>query len=145
MGFAALCVVVIAAFGPQQANRLSDLRDRLGAQERIRDDLHDVVEAPTVNDDCDRIAIPSTQAVPLLALWLDLRPSAISLDPVAPTPSGYLIEPVNSEVADLFRLDPHDPHSRFTPPLRIATTAANGSWLLFGRCGAAAQNPLTRG
>jgi hypothetical protein len=139
-------VVTIAAFGPQQASRLSDLRDRVGAQERIRDDLHDVVEQPGVDEDCERVAVPSTQAVPLLALWLDLRPSKISLAPGVPAPRGYLIEPTSSHVADLFRLDPHDPRSRFTPPLRIATTAANRSWLVFGRCGRTLPaGPVRRG
>ena len=132
--FAALVVVATVAFGPQQANRLRDLRERIADQERIRDQLHDVTEEPAFDRDCSRIALPSTQGVPLLALWLDLRPSEISTLPVAPRPNGYLIEPANREVAELFALDPNDPRSRFVPPIRLATTIANSSWLVFGSC-----------
>jgi hypothetical protein len=134
----AICGAVVAlamlAFVPQQANRLSDLQTKVGEQQRIRDDLHDVTEERAFNDDCDRVSIPSTQGVPLLALWLDRRPSQISTSPV-PSP-GYLISPANSVVAKLFALDPRDPASGPAAGInpRIATTSANRSWLVFGRC-----------
>ncbi|MGZ5419585.1 MAG: glycosyltransferase family 39 protein [Solirubrobacterales bacterium] len=142
--FAGVVVVATLAFGPQQAKRLRDLRERVADQERIRDQLHEVTDEPGFDRDCSRIALPSTQGVPLLALWLDLRPSEISTLPVAPRPDGYLIEPANREVAELFALDRHDPRSRFVPPIRLATTAANSSWLVFGRCGTAPAPGPTR-
>jgi hypothetical protein len=132
-------VVVLAmlVFVPQQANRLSDLRAKVGDQEQIRDDLHDVTEAKTFDDGCPEVAIPSTQGVPLLALWLDRRPSQISTSSSAA--AGYLIAPVNPEVAKLFALDRNDPASAGAAPnglnTRLATTAGNSSWLVFGRCG----------
>jgi Dolichyl-phosphate-mannose-protein mannosyltransferase len=134
--FGAIVVLAMLVFVPQQFNRLSDLRDTLGQQQRVRDDLHSVTEKPDFDDRCRAVSIPSTQGVPLLALWLDLRPSRISTTgaPVAP---GYLISPANADVAKDFALDPHDPAGAGLPPganLRLATTAANRSWLVFGSC-----------
>jgi hypothetical protein len=132
----AVVVLAILVFLPQQANRLSDLRARVGDQEQIRDDLHAVTEAPTFDRACRHVAIPSTQGVPLLALWLNERPSQISTSSVPL--SGYLIAPANPEVAKLFALDRNDPASTgiaaggIKP--RLGTTAANSSWLVLGRC-----------
>jgi hypothetical protein len=133
----AIVVLAMLVFVPQQANRLSDLRAKVGDQEQIRDDLHDVTEETGFNESCPEIAIPSTQGVPLLALWLDRRPSQIS---TSSTPAaGYLIAPANADVARLFALDRNDPASSSAAAnginARIATTAANSSWLVFGRCG----------
>jgi hypothetical protein len=131
-------VVVLAmlVFVPQQANRLSDVRAKVGDQEQIRDDLHDVIHEPAFDRACRQVAIPSTQGVPLLALWLDRRPSQISTSSMPS--AGYLIAPANRDIANLFRLDPNDPASK-SPAAngvnpRIATTAADASWLVFGRC-----------
>jgi dolichyl-phosphate-mannose-protein mannosyltransferase len=140
MGFAAITLLALLVFVPQQVGRLSDLRDTLAAQERVRDDLHDVVEEPGFNEDCRSVAIPSTQGVPNLALWLGLRPSAIRTEDVPATGAGgYAIEPASQEIAKLFLLDPGDPAAKggLAPGInpRIATTAANRSWLVFGSCG----------
>ncbi|MFN2612727.1 MAG: hypothetical protein ABR536_05100 [Solirubrobacterales bacterium] len=137
--FGIVVVLAMLVFAPQQFNRLSDLRDSLGEQEQIRNDLHAVTEEPRFDRSCRRISIPSTQGVPLLALWLDLRPSQISTSAAPPSP-GYLIAPANTEVAERFALDRHDPAGAGLPPginLRLATTAANSSWLVFGACAAA--------
>ncbi len=134
---AAVVVLATLVFAPQQFNRLSDLQARVGDQEQIRDDLQDVTEEPAFDRDCAEVSIPSTQGVPLLALWLDREPSEISTS--GTPPSGYLIAPVNGEVAELFRLDEHDPAAS-SPAAnginpRIAATASNSSWLVFGSCG----------
>jgi hypothetical protein len=132
----AVVVLAILVFVPQQANRLSDLRARVGDQEQIRNDLHDVTEVRSFDESCPNVAIPSTQGVPLLALWLDRRPSQISTSSVPP--AGYLIAPANPVVAKLFALDPNDPASKGAAASginpRLGTTAANSSWLVFGRC-----------
>jgi hypothetical protein len=132
----AVVVLAMLVFVPQQANRLSDLRAKVGDQEQIRDDLHDVTEETGFDESCPDVAIPSTQGVPLLALWLDRRPSQISTS--SAPPSGYLIAPANSEVAKLFALDRNDPAAAGPAAnginTRIATTAGNSSWLVFGRC-----------
>jgi len=134
--FGAIVVLAMLAFVPQQFNRLSDLRDTLGRQQQVRDDLHSVTEEPGFDRGCRAVSIPSTQGVPLLALWLDLRPSRISTSG-APPSLGYLISPVNGDVAERFALDENDPAGTGLPPglnIRIATTAANRSWLVFGSC-----------
>lgn len=134
--FGAIVVLAMLAFVPQQLNRLSDLRDSLGEQERIRDDLRAVTDEPGFDRGCRAVSIPSTQGVPLLALWLELRPSLISTSGAPPSP-GYLISPINTDVAERFALDRNDPAGAGLPPgvnLRLATTAANRSWLVFGRC-----------
>jgi hypothetical protein len=134
--FAAVAVLAMLAFVPQQAGRLSDLRGSLAEQERIRDDLHAVVEEPGFDRSCRPVAIPSTQGVPLLALWLGVRPSEILTAGPPPSP-GYLIAPASRQVADRFALDKNDP-ARIGPPPginpRLATAAANRSWLVFGGC-----------
>lgn len=138
MGFAAVATLALLVFVPQQAGRIGDLRDSLAAQEQVRDDLHDVIEEPTFDQDCRPVAIPSTQGVPNLALWLGIRPSDIVTDEVNPT-DGYLISPASPTVADTFLLDENDPAAKSLPTggvnVRIATSSANRSWLVFGYCG----------
>jgi hypothetical protein len=136
--FGAVAALALLAFVPQQAGRITDLRDSLAAQEQIRDDLHDVIEQPGFDRDCRAVSIPSTQGVPNLALWLGIKPSEIVTLNTEQAP-GYRISPIDLDVAETFRLDDNDPAARGLPAPgvnpRIATTTANRSWLVFGACG----------
>jgi dolichyl-phosphate-mannose-protein mannosyltransferase len=150
MAFAAVTVLALLVFVPQQAGRLSDLRDTLADQEQVRDDLHDVIEEPGFNEACRSVAIPSTQGVPNLALWLDRRPSTIGTSNVSRLMGGsYVIAPASRDVAKTFLLDPGDPAAQggLAPGVnpRIATTAANRSWLVFGVCGGGPSGTHPRG
>jgi hypothetical protein len=87
--------------------------------------------------------VPNTRPVPMLALWLDRRPSEIfpavgadddELIPVDPR-GGYLVEPASGEVADSYQLDPNDPGKRTGPvPPGFEPVEANRSWRLFAVC-----------
>jgi hypothetical protein len=81
--------------------------------------------------------------VPLLALWLDRRPSEIvtavreedgELERVR-SDAGYFFDPASDEVEENFTLDPNDPGELTAPvPAGFERVAENESWTLYSRC-----------
>jgi hypothetical protein len=140
---AALVGLLLVAFIPSQADRLDNLQATIAEQDRIQDDLRDLADSGAFEADCTPVSVPNTRPVPLLALWLDRRPSDIlpavradddELIPVDPR-DGYLIEPASAEVEDRYQLDPNDPGKRTGPvPPGFEPIEANRSWELFAAC-----------
>ncbi len=129
--FGAVVILALLVFAPRQYERLSDLQDRVAAQEQIRDDLHDLVDESGFGEGC-RASITDYQGVPLLALWLELRPSTVaSAEPL--DFDGYLFYPADPEVAELFALDRNAP-SIAEIPATGRPTDENRSWRSAGRC-----------
>jgi hypothetical protein len=128
--------VLLLAFVPAQANRLDDLQASIADQDRIQSDLRELADSRAFEMDCGTISAPNTRPVPMLALWLDLRPSTIEpgIDEDRP-PVGYFVEPATQEVDSDFRLDPNDPGLREggVPP-GLDEIERNRSWELYSRC-----------
>jgi hypothetical protein len=131
MAFAALAVLALAAFVPNQYHRLHKTRSALATQQTIEHDLRTIVKrAP-----CRPISVPNHRPVPLVALVLDVRPNAV-LDATLKAPaSGTFVDPASTRVSKNFILDPRDPHPlvpRVPPGFRAG--ARNRSWVLYSRC-----------
>jgi hypothetical protein len=143
LGSAALVVLAFAIFTSGQVDRLVNLEDSIAVQEQIRDDLKEIADSGEIDPGCEPIAVPNHRPVPLLALWLDRRPSDIvtavrevdgKLVRVEPE-KGYFIDPANDEVEENFTLDPNDPGELTAPvPDDFIPVEENPSWVLWARC-----------
>jgi hypothetical protein len=72
--------------------------------------------------------VPSDRAVPRLAAWLGLRPSAIVITSEQPQPShGYFFNTANATAALRF--------GKAKGPEHFQHVARNESWQLYARCG----------
>lgn len=166
--FGALVAVLLVAFsalpvfGTSQYDRLASLRDSIAIQEEIRDDLKTLADsgafagaygpdadgagaasARAGSAPCRRVTVPNHRPVPLLALWLDRRPSEIvaavreregELARVEPR-TGYFVDPASAVVEENFTLDPNDPGELTAPvPPGFRPAAENPSWVLYSHC-----------
>lgn len=143
IGFAAVVAVAFAVFAPGQLDRLERLQDAIAVQERIRDDLKAIADSPEIEPGCEPITVPNHRPVPLLALWLERRPSEVFTAVReqdgeivrADARSGYFFDPADAEVEANFTLDPNDPGNLTAPvPDGFEEVAANRSWVLYARC-----------
>jgi hypothetical protein len=159
--FGALVGVLLVVFVPAQYDRLESLQDSIANQEQIRDDLKSLADggsfagaygpgaeggpasSPPGQEGCSALTVPNHRPVPLLALWLDRRPSDIvaavreqdgELVRVEPR-RGYFLDPASAEVEENFTLDPNDPGRLTAPvPSGFERASANASWVLYRRC-----------
>lgn len=131
----AVLLVALAVFFPVQAGRLGDLRDDIADRDRVRDDLHALVQSESAEAAlrrCGTVFVPNHRPVPDLAYWLDRRPAEIvSALRRRPAADGLFLTP-RSEVAELTILDPRD---RTLPadavPTAYGPVDENRSWRLF--------------
>jgi hypothetical protein len=101
--------------------------DVLDEEKAIGSDLRQLADSGAFDRDCRPISVPGVQAVPRLAAWLDLRPSAIVIANGQRQPShGYFLDPAEDEVAL------HYGSAEVPPGFRIVTR--NDSWMLYARC-----------
>jgi hypothetical protein len=132
----AALIVAFAAFGPNQAGRISDLRAAMGIQAEILRDLHAISdEIP-----CRPVAVPNHRPVPHLAIWTGIPPTQIVSAQLRQPTAGTYVDPATPRVLRNFTLDPRDP-KRLTAavPPGFERTAANRSWVLYARCQANAN------
>jgi hypothetical protein len=133
---AGVVAIVLIAFAPAQVERLDDLQAKIADQDRIQSDLHDLAESGAIEPtraECGPVSVPNTRLVPMLALWLDRRPSGILSREIPPR--GYFVEPASPQVDRDFRLDPNDPGLRTGPvPPRFTEVERNRSWELYSKC-----------
>lgn len=136
---------VVPIFGTSQYDRLAALQDSIAAQETIRGDLKSLADSGDFSGSCDAVTVPNHRPVPLLAMWLDRRPSeivaSVRIDPdgnlvrVPPPTSGFFIDPASAFVEENFTLDPNDPGELTAAvPRGFKPVARNDSWVLYGRC-----------
>ena len=144
MAFGAVVAVAFVVFAPGQFDRLSNLQDDIAVQEEIRDDLKAIADSGATDESCEPITVPNHRPVPLLALWLDRRPSEIvtavregedgDLERVE-SETGYFFDPASAKVEANFTLDPNDPGELTAPvPEGFAEVERNESWVLYARC-----------
>ena len=137
--FGALVLALLAVYGSEQYERLDDLQQRIAAQERIRGDLHELVRAGAFESgdglDCGPITVPNHRPVPLLALWLERRPSEIESAQLVRPEAGYYLDPASAEIERLYTLDKNDPGELTAEvPRGFERAAENRSWRVFRRC-----------
>ena len=135
--FGAVTLVALLAFIPAQAGRLDALHDALARQSQIQQDLEDLVRVPpgAIRPSCKPVAVPNHRPVPLLALWLDVRPEAIVPATRRRTVRGTYVAPADADVAADYILDPRDVDRRIAPPPPgFAPVARNDSWHVLARC-----------
>ena len=143
MAFGAVVAVAFIVFAPGQLDRLERLQGSIATQEEIRDDLKAVADSGAVEERCEPVTVPNHRPVPLLALWLDRRPSEIvtavreedgELERVEPE-TGYYFDPANENVEKNFTLDPNDPGELTAPvPPGFEPVEENESWVLYAAC-----------
>jgi hypothetical protein len=130
--FAAVALLAVVVFVPDQARRIDRLSDALAVQAGIQDDLADAVRDGVP---CRPVAVPNRRPIPLLALWLDERPEHIADAQAGPPRRGTYLRPATPEVARDYILDRRDRDRRVPPPppgfARVGATAA---WTAYARC-----------
>jgi hypothetical protein len=140
MWLGVLVLLVQLPFLPASAHRISAERHSLTVQDDIQNDLKAFVRQGQFQPPCTTVTVPNHRPVPLLALWLDQRPSAVhsAIDGGVPA-FGTYVQPATARVAKQFILDPRDVQQTLPPPppaYRLAT--ANASWRLYKHCAPAA-------
>jgi hypothetical protein len=135
--FGALTVVVLLVFTPAQVGRVASLRRALSVQEGIQGDLARIVGSDRLPATCAPITVPNRRPIPLLALWLDMRPQAFGTAQEAAPARGVLLQTATPKVAKDYILDPRDLDKTLPPPpASFRRRDANASWVLFtGGCG----------
>jgi hypothetical protein len=124
---AAVVAVMFLVQAPQQRRYIADVFDVLHDQEKVGSDLHRLADSGAFTPDCGPIIVPGVQAVPRLAAWLDLRPSAIVIAGEGGAPGrGYVLHPATADAALHYGTAP--------VPAGFRRVARNDSWLLYGRC-----------
>jgi hypothetical protein len=135
--FGLATIVLLVAFAPAQVARIGALQRALERQDRIQSDLAALAREPhpAIRRACSPITVPNHRPVPVLALWLDLRPRAIVDAQERRPPRGTWITPADAAVAKDYVLDPRDLDKRIVPPppgFRLA--GADASWRVHTRC-----------
>ncbi len=135
--FAAVAVALaLIAFIPSQVDRITTLRATLGRQDAIQADLGRLISRRTIGAGCTPVAVPNHRPAPLLALWLDIEPTAVvSAEAQAPTHGTY-VTPADAQVAHDYVLDPRDPVQvvHQVPP-GFSLAGGDASWRVYARCG----------
>ena len=129
--FSAVGLLAFLVFAPLQVDRIASLRDALRIQDRIQEDLGEVVaRAP-----CTPYAVPNRRPVPLVALWRNVLPGTIADAQDAPPESGSYFLPRTAEVARDYILDPRDLDQRVPgPPPGFEELEGSRSWRAFALC-----------
>lgn len=124
---AAVVLALFAVFAPQQARKLDRTSAALAAQQSIRDDLYDLLDANPIPG--DRVAVANHRLVPLVALATGRQPRDVVTDARL---ARYYVGPATATVARRFILDPRDPVPRIPrPPEGAELVARNASWALY--------------
>ena len=135
--FGVATLVLLVAFTPPQVSRLRALRHALDRQHRIEDDLGALVRAPpgSIRASCAPLPVPNHRPVPVLALQLDVAPSAVVSAQESRPRRGTWITPRDGAVAHDYVLDPRDLDKRIAPPPRgFARVGGDASWRVSTRC-----------
>ena len=131
--FAALALVVLLAFVPNQARRIDSLGDALSRQESIQGDLARIVDDGIP---CRPVAVPNRRPIPLLALWLKLDPATvIDAQSGGVPPRGTYLVPRTPQVARDYILDKRDRDRAVqSPPADLRTVGSNAAWIAASSC-----------
>jgi hypothetical protein len=130
-------VVVMAAFVPAQAERISDLRDSIELQDELGDDLRELADSGALDAECGPVTVPDERAIPFLALWLDRDPADIQVygeDATRAAGAGYLLIGRSQNAKRSFTLSDRPPREAPPIPNGARRVASNESWNLYEIC-----------
>jgi hypothetical protein len=135
--FASAVLVMFVIWTPNQYDLLSTEYSDLDNQSQIENDLQALADSGAFEKGCLPISLPSHRAIPILAMFLNLRPMQIVSSSEQRRPDhGYFLDPANQFVLREFIVDPADPirlRTQVPPGFRPVPTD-NESWRLYERC-----------
>jgi hypothetical protein len=136
-----VCLAVVAAFVPRQADAISFARGYGHRTARVQDDLKRIADAPAVRAAlrrCGALAVPDARPRPLLAYWLERSPRTIAIEPDwrgRPAPRGLVLVYAGAAQAQEFSLtSTAPPTGRGALPAGGRLVARNASWLAVSGC-----------
>jgi hypothetical protein len=134
--FAAIVLLMLVAWGPNQYDLLHRVDVDLTNQSEIEEDLGELADSGAFEPLCLPISVPNHRAVPRLAFDLDVEPSSIVSSTEQRQPRrGYFLKPASPFVVHNFVLDPNDPaRLEIAVPRGFHEIARNESWVLYRRC-----------
>jgi hypothetical protein len=115
-----VCLLAFAAYSVVDANRLSDLRDRVRAADTSYSQLRDAVRPEA--SACRQLHVPDARLRPFVAYWAGLQLDEVSFDPGS---GDGMIEAANELARQI--------SSRSLPDDTSVAGQAAG-WRLSGRC-----------
>lgn len=128
--FAALALIALLVFVPDQIGRIDRLGNALARQEAIQGKLGEIA---VETDTSGPLAVPNRRPIPLLALWLERDPGTIvdAQEDGLPPAGSYLV-PATAQVARDYILDRRDRDRHIPPPTpQYRLTERNSAWLLY--------------
>jgi hypothetical protein len=134
--FGTLLAVLFAISLPSDIEQLSSARTELRSQSRVMSEFHDLVSSVRFQPGCGRMSVPNYRAVPLVASWLDLRPTqVVDLAHRSQPSHGYVLRPVNQFVVHNLLLNLHDPRTlKVGAPPGFQLLRANRFWKIYAQC-----------
>ncbi|HEX3391870.1 MAG TPA: hypothetical protein VHS55_04850, partial [Solirubrobacteraceae bacterium] len=136
MAAGAVVVLALLATLPGQLRSAHGQLAELSRQQSIQDDLVALVNDGTLTLLCGPVGVPNHAPIPLLALYLQTRPSQVVSAEAKPIRRGSYLDPASIEVERKYILDLKDPASARPASIPPGFTEAgtNSSWLIFKRC-----------
>ncbi|MHB8492370.1 MAG: hypothetical protein ACYDA6_09205 [Solirubrobacteraceae bacterium] len=131
---AAVLVGLVASIPGQYRSIHTQLRE-LARQQSAQVSLVALVEDGSIRAGCAPLGVPSHAPIPLLALYLKVRPGRVVSAEVRAISHGTYVEAAREAVRKAYILDPHEPKQRrASVPVGFRRSAANHDWLVFERC-----------
>lgn len=130
----ALLIGLVASI-PGEYGRIHSQFRNLARQQQAQNDLAALARAGALPSRCGAIGVPNHAPIPLLALWLHVKPGDVVSEQVRRISRGTYVEAANTHVTAAYILDPHEPHplAAAVPP-GFVRTRANRSWIVYERC-----------
>jgi hypothetical protein len=119
---------------PGQVRSAHHELSNLSRQQSIQDDLLALVDSKAITSGCGPVGVPNHAPIPLLALYLKVRPALVVSAEAHPIQSGSYVDPASIEVEQDYVLDPRDPHRAVSIPPGFTAANSNRSWLIFEHC-----------
>lgn len=135
--FGLVTLAALLAFVPAQVERIDGLRDALRIQDGIQDDLRALVREPpgALGAGCLPAGVPNHRPVPLLALWMKVRPEDVVSLQARTIARGSYARPATPQVARDYVLDRRDRDRAIPPPPPgFNLVEGNESWQVYKRC-----------
>jgi len=130
-----LLLVGLLASVPGEYSRIHTQFRNLARQQQAQNDLAALAREGALPARCGELGVPSHAPIPLLALWLHVRPGDVVSEQVRRISSGTYVEAANAQVKADYILDPHEPRPlQASVPAGFVRTRANRSWIVYERC-----------
>jgi hypothetical protein len=130
-----LLLVALVASIPGEYGRVHTQFRNLARQQHAQDALATLASRGALPTACGPIGVPNHAPIPLLALWLHVKPGGVVSEQVRTISRGTYVEAANAQVRHDYILDPHEPRplAASIPP-GFVRTRRNRSWIVYERC-----------